>query len=169
MRLKSLGCALFNYNPWEPLVDDVSLRLDIASHRQHCTNGPSSSLFAFSFSRSCQVSLRSETAGTDSPAHLGHALVCLPPQMAEDSSFIWLRPATDMEASFNCANKKRVYVTVYGLTLRSTVPLTEGHIKQALLHTFRYVVTSFCISFGATTYVSSFTSHNEAPLYVSGY
>lgn len=61
--------------------------------------------------------------------------------MAEDSSFIWLRPATDFEAVLNSANKKGYFVTVYGLTLRSAVPLTEDHIKRALLHTFRKVPT----------------------------
>ncbi|KAG0710760.1 hypothetical protein GWK47_022133 [Chionoecetes opilio] len=59
--------------------------------------------------------------------------------MASDSSFVWLRPATDLEDFMDCANKKGLFVTVYGLTLRCGVPLTDTHIKEALQHTFRKV------------------------------
>uniref|UniRef100_A0A0P4W7J8 Condensation domain-containing protein n=1 Tax=Scylla olivacea TaxID=85551 RepID=A0A0P4W7J8_SCYOL len=59
--------------------------------------------------------------------------------MAVDSSFIWLRPATEMEELMDCANKKGLFVTVYGLTLRSSVPLTDSHIEESLRHTFRKV------------------------------
>lgn len=59
--------------------------------------------------------------------------------MAMDSSFIWRRPATEMEELYDCANRKGLFVTVYGLTLRSSVPLTDRHVEETLRHTFRKV------------------------------
>ncbi|KAG0717013.1 hypothetical protein GWK47_008302 [Chionoecetes opilio] len=59
--------------------------------------------------------------------------------MASDSSFVWLRPATELEDFMDCAAKKGLFITVYGLTLRCSVPLTDAHVQEALLHTFRKV------------------------------
>ncbi|XP_063871112.1 uncharacterized protein LOC135106243 isoform X2 [Scylla paramamosain] len=59
--------------------------------------------------------------------------------MAEDSSFIWLRPATEIEELMDCANKKGFVVTVYGLTLRTSAPLTDSQIEKTLHHLFRKV------------------------------
>ncbi|KAK8373369.1 hypothetical protein O3P69_016278 [Scylla paramamosain] len=57
--------------------------------------------------------------------------------MARDSSFVWLRPATEMENLLDCAARKGFYTTVVGLTVRSIVPLSDHHIKETLHHMFR--------------------------------
>ncbi|XP_063877085.1 uncharacterized protein LOC135109592 [Scylla paramamosain] len=59
--------------------------------------------------------------------------------MARDSSFVWLRPATEMENLLDCAARKGFYTTVVGLTVRSIVPLSDHHIKETLHHMFRKV------------------------------
>lgn len=59
--------------------------------------------------------------------------------MAGDSSFSWLRPATEIETLFDCANRKGYIVTVYGLSLGSASPVKDDMVKKALTHLLRKV------------------------------
>lgn len=54
-------------------------------------------------------------------------------------SFLWLRPAIEMEIFCDCANRKGYFVTVYGLSLCSTSPVDDDMMKNALTHLFRKV------------------------------
>ncbi len=69
--------------------------------------------------------------------------------MARDSSFVWLRPATEMENLLDCAARKGFYTTVVGLTVRSIVPLSDHHIKETLHHMFRLDI---CLTSVSTTW-----------------
>ena len=60
--------------------------------------------------------------------------------MATDASFVWVRPATEVEGLMDSANKKGTLVTVYALTLRCSGTLTDAHVKAALHHLFRLVM-----------------------------
>ncbi|KAK8384264.1 hypothetical protein O3P69_009195 [Scylla paramamosain] len=55
--------------------------------------------------------------------------------MAVDSSVVWLRPATEIEKY----NYRDFNVTVIEMTLRSSVPLSDSQIREALHHVFRKV------------------------------
>lgn len=59
--------------------------------------------------------------------------------MAGDDSFLWHRPATEVEALFDYANGRGYFVTVYGLSLCSASPVSDDMMENALKHLFRKV------------------------------
>lgn len=59
--------------------------------------------------------------------------------MAPDSSFVFLRRATEAEEYLDFACQKRVLITVGSLTLRSRTPLQPSQVERALHHLFRKV------------------------------
>ena len=57
----------------------------------------------------------------------------------------WLRPATDIETLFiQFQEEAGILVSTYGLTIRTTQPLKNEHVQEALVHLYRLVsVSSF--------------------------
>ncbi|XP_064101682.1 uncharacterized protein LOC135212175 isoform X2 [Macrobrachium nipponense] len=49
----------------------------------------------------------------------------------------WIREASDFEKLYELSHKRRSFLLVYQLSLSSTQPLQEGHVKKALIHLHR--------------------------------
>ena len=77
--------------------------------------------------------------------------------MATDASFVWVRPATEVEGLMDSANKKGTLVTVYALTLRCSGTLTDAHVKAALHHLFRLVLHTHTHTYLASCHFVFFT------------
>ena len=80
--------------------------------------------------------------------------------MATDASFMWLRPATELESLMDGASKKGVWMTVCALTLRCSVTLTDAHVKAALHHLFRLVLHTHTHTHTHTLLRSRVTTHH---------